>query len=171
LTFNQALDPTTAENVRNYVITDPCGHRLRVLRAVYDPDKLTVTLHPAQRINVHDPYGFTVVRKGPTGLRNLYGQLLDGKHTGKPGSDYHLVLTWRQLLGDVTLGFLIQYHVLAREPRPTIQPREPRPAIPADHARVHAPGLFTRSVSLPRHRLDRHSQRLPRNFRQGKGGL
>jgi hypothetical protein len=155
LTFNQALDPASAEDARNYIITDPCGHRIKVLQAVYDPNKLTVTLHPAQRINVHYAYGFTVVGKGPKGLRNLSGQLLDGKHNGKPGSGYHLVLTWRQLLGDVTIGFLIQYHVLARVSPATVQTGDALPQIRAIPVQAHTPGLFSRSVSLPLHRSDR----------------
>jgi hypothetical protein len=51
--------------------------------------------------------------QGPKGVRNANGALLDGKDTGDPGSDYHLSLTWKELvLGDVSIGFLIRYHIL-----------------------------------------------------------
>jgi hypothetical protein len=46
LTFDQALDEVTAEDVKNYVIIDPNGQRDRIRRAVYDAADLTVTLYP-----------------------------------------------------------------------------------------------------------------------------
>ncbi len=120
LAFNQPLDPATAEDVNNYVIIGPNGDRNRIGRAVYEPARMTVTLHPEQRISIHHPYDMTVIGKGSSGLRNMQGQLLDGAGTGQPGSNDHLVLTWRQLvLGHVSIGFLSKYHIAAPHPRPT----------------------------------------------------
>ena len=65
LTFDQPLEPGPAKDVRNYVIRDPSGHRIRVNRAVLDPTRLTVTLHPAQRISIHHPYQLIVNGAGP----------------------------------------------------------------------------------------------------------
>ena len=53
LTFDQALDPATAEDAHNYRIIGPHGRTIRVKSAVYDPTTLTVTLHPSRRINIH----------------------------------------------------------------------------------------------------------------------
>jgi hypothetical protein len=134
LAFDQPLDPTTAEDVKNYVILGPDGRRIGIGRAVYDPAGRTVTLHPGQRISIHHPYGMTVKGTGSKGLRSTAGQLLDGADAGQPSSDFRLKLTWRQLvLGDVSRGFLIKYHIRSRHPRSATRaghvaaPTEPLP--------------------------------------------
>jgi hypothetical protein len=98
LYFNQALDPATAQDGRDYRIIGPEGGRISVNSAVYDPGTLTVTLHPSQRINIHYPYELIVNGAAPHGVTNTRGQLLDGADTGKPGSDYKTSLTWRNLV-------------------------------------------------------------------------
>ncbi len=121
LTFDQPLDPGSAEDVRNYVILDPSGHRIRINRAVLDPTRLTVTLHPAQRISIHHPYQLIVNGAGPGAVSNMSGQLLDSVDAGQPGSSDHVVLTWRQLvLGDVSRAFRIRYGLVPKGPRATI---------------------------------------------------
>ena len=121
LTFDQPLDPGSAEDVRNYVILDPSGHRIRINRAVLDPTRLTVTLHPAQRISIHHPYQLIVNGVGPGAVSNMSGQPLDSVDAGQPGSSDHVVLTWRQLvLGDVSKAFRIRYGLVPKGPRATI---------------------------------------------------
>jgi Bacterial Ig-like domain (group 3) len=118
LTFDQPLDPGSAEDVRNYVILDPSGHRIRINRAVLDPTRLTVTLHPAQRISIHHPYQLIVNGAGPGAVSNMSGQPLDSVDAGQPGSSDHLVLTWRQLqLGNVSQAFRNRYHIGSKNPR------------------------------------------------------
>jgi hypothetical protein len=122
LAFDQPLVPASAENVKNYLITDPGGQRVAIARAFYNPARLTVALHPIQRISIHYAYGMIVMGQGSRGLRNIAGQLLDGADTGQPGSDYRVQLTWRQLvLGHVSIGFLIKYHIPFKHARPTIR--------------------------------------------------
>jgi uncharacterized membrane protein len=158
VTFSQALDPSTAEDVHNYRIVSPDGHRIKVRRAVYDPSSLTVTLHLAERLSVHHPYRFTVIGTEQGGLSNPQRQLLDSQTSGQFGTDYHLELTWRQLvLGHVSRQFLIRYHI---EPRGTAvrdRSRDSRAKAPAQHAIVHSTGLFARSVSFPGHHATRSS--------------
>ena len=121
LTFDQPLDPGSAEDVRNYVILDPSGHRIRINRAVLDPTRLTVTLHPAQRISIHHPYQLIVNGAGPGAVSNMSGQPLDSEDAGQPGSSDHVVLTWRQLvLGDVSKAFRIRYGIVPKGPRAMI---------------------------------------------------
>ena len=121
LTFDQPLDPGSAEDVRNYVILDPSGHRIRINRAVLDPTRLTVTLHPAQRISIHHPYQLIVNGAGPGAVSNMSGQPLDSVDAGQPGSSDHVVLTWRQLvLGDVSRAFRIRYGLVPKGPRAKI---------------------------------------------------
>ena len=121
LTFDQPLDPGPAEDVRNYVILNPSGHRIRMNRAVLDPTRLTVTLHPAQRISIHHPYQLIVNGAGPGAVSNMSGQPLDSVEAGQPGSSDHVVLTWRQLvLGDVSKAFRIRYGLVPKGPRAMI---------------------------------------------------
>ena len=85
LTFDQPLDPGSADDVRNYVILDPSGHRIRINRAVFDPTRLTVTLHPAQRISIHHPYQLIVNGAGPGAVSNMSGQPLDSVEASQSG--------------------------------------------------------------------------------------
>jgi hypothetical protein len=156
VTFSEALDRSTAEDVRNYRIVDPEGHRIKVTRAVYNPANRTVTLHLAQRLSIHHPYRLTVIGKGPQGISNSQHQLLESQAAGQPGGDFHLRLTWRQLvLGDVSRQFLHRYHILPKGERTGAHSADSRPGPRAHQPVLHSPGLFTRSISFPAH----HSQR------------
>ena len=88
LTFSQALDPTTAEDAKNYRIIGPHGQVIRVKWAVYDPTTQTVTLDPRERISIHHQYKLIVDGFTAGGVTNTNGQLLDGAGSGKPGSNY-----------------------------------------------------------------------------------
>jgi autotransporter-associated beta strand protein len=100
LTFDQALDAVTAEDVKDYRIIGPTGRTIAVKKAVYDPATLTVTLHPVERISIHHSYKLIVDGTAPRGLTNTKGQLLDGANRGSPDSNYRAPLTWRNLVLD-----------------------------------------------------------------------
>jgi Bacterial Ig-like domain (group 3) len=96
--FLDALDPTSAVNLKNYRITDPSGKPVRIKSAVFDAATNSVTLRPAERINLHHTYHFTVIGTGSGGVRNTQGVLLDGVDTGSPGSNYKGTLNWRNVV-------------------------------------------------------------------------
>ncbi len=98
LSFNNGLDPTSAQNLSNYKIVGPAGHAVRIGSAVFDDATNTVTLHPTRRINLHHTYRLTVIGAGPHGVTNTEGVPLDGASTGKPGSNYAGTLTWRNVV-------------------------------------------------------------------------
>jgi streptogramin lyase len=93
LSFDQALDPASAQNTAAYQIVAPNGKTIAVNSAVYNASTGTVTLSPAQRLNLHHPYRLVVKGTGPNAVTNTDGQPLDGAHTGKPGSDYSTEVT------------------------------------------------------------------------------
>ncbi len=97
LTFDQALDPASAQNPLNYSITNSRGRSIRVASVVYDPSALTVTIAPAQRLNLHQLYRLTVNGTAPSGVTNTAGNLLDGALNGVPGSDYVAAVSGRSL--------------------------------------------------------------------------
>ena len=98
LSFNDGLDPASAQNLSNYKIVGPDGHAVRIGSAVFDDATNTVTLQPTSRINLHHTYRLTVIGTGPHGVTNTEGIPLDGANTGKPGSDYTGTLTWRNVV-------------------------------------------------------------------------
>ena len=100
LTFDQALDAVTAEDVKDYRIIGPAGRAIAIRKAMYDPAALTVTLHTVERISIHHPYKLIVDGTAPRGLTNTKGQLLDGANRGSPDSNYRAPLTWRNLVVD-----------------------------------------------------------------------
>ena len=82
LSFGSPLDPARALDVRNYRVVSlggpgrggsRVGHVIGILSAVYDPVALTVTLRPAERLDVHNAYRLTVKGTGPTGLAGATG--------------------------------------------------------------------------------------------------
>ena len=46
LSFNDGLDPTSAQNLNNYKIVGPDGRAVRIGSAVFDPATNSVTLRP-----------------------------------------------------------------------------------------------------------------------------
>jgi hypothetical protein len=98
LTFNDGLDPASAENMANYKIVDPSGRPVAVESVNFDAALNTVTIRPRTRINLHHTYELTVIGTGANGVRDTEGRLLDGANTGVPGSDYVGRLAWRNLM-------------------------------------------------------------------------
>jgi hypothetical protein len=98
LAFDQALDATSAENVKDYRVIGPAGRVIGMKSAVYDPKALTVTLRPRERINIHHTFTLIVAGTGQSGLTGANGRLLDGADDGKPGTDLRTPLTWRNLV-------------------------------------------------------------------------
>ena len=88
LTFDQALDAVTAEDVKDYRIIGPAGRAIAVKKAAYGPADLTVTLSPVERISIHHPYKLIVDGTAPRGLTNTKGQLLDGANRASADSNY-----------------------------------------------------------------------------------
>jgi hypothetical protein len=104
LTFSSALDPTRADNPRNYTLTPigengPRGRRIPIISAVYNPVADTVTLHPARRVYLFAHYQLVVNGMAPSGVSGPTGVLLDGRGNGVPGSDYVRVFGPRILAG------------------------------------------------------------------------
>jgi hypothetical protein len=98
LSFSAALDPTSAQDPRNYVIVGPEGGRDAIGTAVYDPTTHTVTLRPRSRIDIHYAYRLTVVGTGADGVTGADGTRLGAVHAGDPGQDFVTTLTWRNLV-------------------------------------------------------------------------
>ncbi len=98
LSFNDGLDPTSAQDLSNYKIVGPGGHSVRVGSALFDAATNTVTLEPTRRINLHHTYRLTVIGSGPHGVTNTEGIPLDGANSGEPGSNYRGTLTWRNVV-------------------------------------------------------------------------
>ncbi len=141
LTFDQALDATTAQVPKDYRIIGPAGRTITIKKAVYDSASLTVTLHPEQRISIHHRYTLIVDGTAPHGLTNTRGQLLDGADHGQPDSDYRASLTWRNLVLDPPPN------TSDWSRRTTVKPNSRSAS--ADSV-SHAAGLFTRSVAFHR---------------------
>ncbi len=98
VSFNEALDPASAVNLSNYRITGPAGRSVRIRSAVFGAATNTVTVRPADRINLHHTYHLTLVGIGPDGIQNTQGELLDGADTGSPDGNYTGTLTWRNVV-------------------------------------------------------------------------
>ncbi len=99
INFSTALGATAAGNPLNYRIVGHSGRRIAVTSAIYDPATHTVTLVPAERLNIHRRYRLTINGAVPTGLTNEQGVPIDGANNGTAGSSYTASITWRNLAG------------------------------------------------------------------------
>ena len=108
LAFNQPLDPTSAQNARNYdVVTiggpgrggNRHGHVIAVKDAVYNPLTDTVTLSTAERLDIHNVYRLVVNGTRPGAVSDISGLALDGLAKGVPGSDFSTKITRKTLSG------------------------------------------------------------------------
>jgi type VI secretion system secreted protein VgrG len=106
--FSRALDAASASNVGQYTLVNlggpgrggsRVGQRIAIGSAVYDPQALTVTLHPVERLNVHNRYQLVIRGTGKSGLVDTAGRLLDGLRNGRPGSNFSGLLTRQSLAG------------------------------------------------------------------------
>ncbi|HEV3165427.1 MAG TPA: hypothetical protein VGZ22_15480 [Isosphaeraceae bacterium] len=97
LTFDEALNPASAQNLHNYllvtpVFTGPKRHRpdrvYPLVSAVYNPATRTVTLRPAHLLGLHQLFRLTVNGLPPLGITNEEGTSLDGAGVGIPGSNF-----------------------------------------------------------------------------------
>jgi autotransporter-associated beta strand protein len=107
LTFSVALDATSAQNVNNYHIVNMggpgrdgnlVGQVIPVMAAMYDPTALTVTLFPAERLDIHNDYQLTVNGTAPGGLTGVTGLPLAGQG-GVSGTNYIADITINTLAG------------------------------------------------------------------------
>jgi IPT/TIG domain len=134
LTFNSALDPSMAEYVNNYHIVTMGGrgrnaalvdHVTRVTSAIYNPATLTVTLHTAQRLDVHNRYRLTVNGATPRGLKGATGVPLVGRAGGAAATSYVAIITGKLLAGPsprapiAALKRLAAHHRLTDGPKPS----------------------------------------------------
>jgi hypothetical protein len=108
LTFSTALEPATAQDVANYKIVtlggpgrggSEVGHLTRVRTAAYNATNLTVTLFPAERLDIHNFYGLKVNGTKPGRVTGLTGLALDGRNNGVPGSNYLALISAQTLAG------------------------------------------------------------------------
>ncbi len=108
LTFSAALDPRVAEDINNYQIVtmggqgrsgNLVGHVIRINTASYDAATLTVTLFPAERLDLNNLYQLTVNGMSPKGLTGATGVPLDGKGNGVPGTNYVRIISGKLLAG------------------------------------------------------------------------
>ncbi len=124
LTFSTALDPTPAQDVRNYRLTPIFGRRLGpdipITAAIYDPVAHTVTLQPAVRVYLFGHYRLVVNGSTPTGVAGATGLLLDGNGTGEPGTDFVRTFGKKILAGpnfpDPTAGRVAHHRSLPKTP-------------------------------------------------------
>jgi uncharacterized repeat protein (TIGR01451 family) len=88
--FSEALNPATAQDPGNYLVTlGGATSAVPIRSVVYDPTHRTVTLNLGQRItSATQPIRVVVNGVSPTGVANLAGTRLDGAGTGKAGSNF-----------------------------------------------------------------------------------
>ena len=115
LQFNEALDPTRAQNVANYQIVGPNGVPVAITSAVYDATAHTVTLSPKTRLDLHKVYTLTVNGTGAQGVSDPSGNLLDGANSGLPGSNFVTTVTAANLILTVPPGGPLRLKQLRRE--------------------------------------------------------
>jgi hypothetical protein len=159
LTFSTALEPTTAQDVKNYTIVtlggtgrggSEVGHVTPVREAVYNGTSLTVTLFPAQRLDLHNRYRLTVNGTKPGRVTGVTGLALDGRNNGVPGSNYVAVITAKTLAGAAPTSQLVALDTSAASPHAT--PSAAAYAVDALSALDDLPALPVTMVGDGRHR-------------------
>ncbi len=155
LRFSAPLDAATATDVRNYRLSQVLagGHRatIRIRSAAYDPASRTVTLTPARPLYLFAHYQLVVNGTSPTGVSDIYGNLLDGAGTGRPGSDYVRVFGQEVLVGQ-------------------LPPAGPRVRVAAQHAAAQHAAAQHAAAQAPRPRRRAPSSRpgRPPPIRRGR---
>ena len=89
ITFSDAMDPASAQNVNNYRSERPArrcgGVRLGLVRSRATH---TVTLKPKKHVNFHVYYTLTINGVTSAAVTSTSGLTLDGMKTGDPGNSY-----------------------------------------------------------------------------------
>jgi virginiamycin B lyase len=101
LTFDEPLDPGSAENLNNYRLVELSGfHRtIRIKSALYDAATRTVTLRPMHRLNLHNLFRLTGPAPGTSGLTSPAAHSLGGPTaTGDPGSSFVMIMSAADLV-------------------------------------------------------------------------
>ncbi|MBX6314003.1 MAG: DUF11 domain-containing protein [Isosphaeraceae bacterium] len=96
LTFDAALNPTTAQNPAAYQLARSVpgrspgarGPRLRLRSVTYSPAMNTVTLIPLRPLGVSPSYTLLVSGTGPTALFGVNGLALNSPGPNQPGSNF-----------------------------------------------------------------------------------
>jgi large repetitive protein len=109
VSFNGPISIASADNVSNYRIVGPGGHRIKIKSAVYNAETNQVILKPAKRLPIFRKYMLTIDGTTSSSLANPAGLLLDGAGTGTPGSNHVTSVTWRNFAGQAS-----QVQTLAR---------------------------------------------------------
>ncbi len=93
VTFNEPLDPASAEHVANYTVKNVNARgSIPVLSASYDAAAQAVTLRLARPTPTNRPVAVTI-NGGITGLTGADGVLFDGDNDQQPGGNYIALLT------------------------------------------------------------------------------
>jgi uncharacterized repeat protein (TIGR01451 family) len=89
LTFTAPLDPSYATDADDYhLVTLAGGQPIPIASITYDPTRFTVTIVPQAPIRSGQYSQIRLVGAGPSAIRDLAGNLLDGVDNGVAGSDY-----------------------------------------------------------------------------------
>jgi uncharacterized repeat protein (TIGR01451 family) len=89
LSFDAPLNPTYAANPANYQLVGMSKGQVVGIGAInYNPATFTVTIVPAAPLAPNQYYRIQVVGSGPTAVRDIAGNLLDGAGNGSAGSNY-----------------------------------------------------------------------------------
>jgi uncharacterized repeat protein (TIGR01451 family) len=89
LTFTAPLDPAYATDDADYhLVTLAGGQQIPIASISYDPTRFAVTIVPQAAIPSGQYSQIQVVGVGPSAIRDLAGNLLDGVDNGVAGSDY-----------------------------------------------------------------------------------
>ena len=90
VSFSAPLNPTFAMNPANYELVAPAlGNAVIPLTPqTYNPSSDSITLVPAVPLPSGVYYRLQLVGTGPTAIRDVAGNLLDGSGNGLPGSNY-----------------------------------------------------------------------------------
>ena len=154
LTFSAVLDATTSQNVNNYQIVNMggpgrdgnlVGEVIPVMTAIYDPTAFSVTLFPAERLDIHNDYQLTVNGTAPGGLTGVTGVPLAGQD-GVSGTNYVADITINTLAGasPETLA-QVRHLEAAAGARITVRGRSGRIRVVASHP-AKAPTVSTTST-------------------------
>jgi uncharacterized repeat protein (TIGR01451 family) len=89
LTFDAPLNPSYAANPANYQLVGLAkGQAIGIGSVNYNPATFTVAIVPAVPLAANQYVQVQVAGTGPTAIRDIAGNLLDGNGNGSPGSNY-----------------------------------------------------------------------------------